>query len=195
MKELIYSQNLSIIIIIFTFLFGFYKLYFREKVFKHGIQNKRYKEFVKFIVKKKNIKNKAYTEQLILYMYNYFIPYRVIKILLNLESPIGAILEYKNLNRFFYFKSEKLCFKRKYETARKRNIYYYFFFIIGILLFIFAFILFAFFPKNGNLVDILLFWLCELFFAIGFFVGLSDADNLRKAEKFVEVVNIELNKK
>ena len=181
------------IIFLIVIVLSFYKLYSQINLLNYKIKSKKIDKLIKYTKNKKNFKNRLYTENIFIHAFNYYIKYEVLEKLIGLKNPTGAIINYIRFNGLFYLEDNKLIFIKRYDTSLKRKIQYSLLFIVGVFCFILSFIMFAIYPQNGDLTDLIIFWLYEITFFVGFFISIFGSIKILLAGRFVDEINKELN--
>lgn len=189
-------EDYPIIFIFLSCIFIFYKLFNERNIFIHKIKDKKIKKFINFLKNKKNFKNKLYSENIFLYMFDYYISYEVLIRLVKLENPTGAILRYINSGVFLTFIDNKLVFKNKYLNKKNmRQFYFILNFILGITFFIIAFLIFSYIItiyKDEKLMTVIIYSLYTLIFFSGFILSIRNSIKVKDAENiFYEFKNNE----
>lgn len=181
---------LAIVMVVFTLFFMFFNLYNTLKVSKHKIEGKRITKFIKFIKDKNNKKNVLYTENIILYMYGIYIPYKIVKILIKLENPTGCILNYINSSEFLKLEDKKLVFADRFYLGSRnwRKAYKAFHLLFTIISFILVFIFSASIIATDKTASesIILIIIYILPLTFGFFLFPRSIIKLDRAEELVK---------
>lgn len=172
-------------------------LFLKTRIMKDKVNSKKMKEFIDFFNNKKNLKNRVSLENIIIYRFNFYIKYNLLKKLLKLENPTNAILLYIKTANILDFEDENLHFKNNslLTTKRKRNWIYYINFILGIVFFIFSFISFIYFfglfSNDGNLLNenSIISFLYGISLFYGYILITKEAIRIKDAEELIKIFN------
>ncbi|WP_428024736.1 hypothetical protein [Arcobacter sp.] len=191
-------SNKEIILFIVIFIFSMYKIFMKERVFRTNVNHKKIKEFVKFFNNKKNLKKRVSLENIVIYRFNFYIEYKILKKLIKLENPTGSMYQYIDTFNFLSFNDKKLHFRNKYFliTKRRRKYYCFLIFLFSIVSIVISFFSFiyclAIFSQNSyELSVVVISFLYGVVFLFGSILSVKDIKRVKDAEKLVKNFNKE----